>query len=328
MTNDTRSQLVGKAAGLAGVAALVALARQAVRHRRVLRGVGDEVVHTCASGNRLSYRLSEPQAARTGRPVVVFETALLSTSQHWGWLRQELVDDFPVLSYDRAGYGRSEYRQADAYSLGSSIADCLDLLQVTVPGRQLILVGHSQGGYLALRTAAELGPTVVGLVLIDPTHPAQLQRSQLQRQGAAEADQSLQLMPATLRLGGGGLLTAPNWVRDLPEQDQPLARAQYADWKLWAAGSREWRAVYAHLLDPPQILPPIAAPIRIVAAARTCDNDPKQQGLFQEIVDASPNGDLAVIKGFSHEELVFHRTPASVIAELIRTFNTSQVPTE
>ncbi|MFI1471031.1 alpha/beta fold hydrolase [Streptomyces wuyuanensis] len=304
----------------AGAGWAAGLAAQVTRHRRVLRGTGEEEFHNCASGNRLAYRLTEPAGPeQRERPVVVFEPALLSTSQQWGWLRRELAPDFQVLTYDRSGYGRSTYRQEAPYALPGAVEDCADLIGAVAPGRRVLLVGHAQGGYLALRTAARLEEgTVAGLVLIEPTHPHQLRRSPFHDQAAAGTEQLVALALATMRLGGGVLLSPPTWADRIPEGDRGLARAQHADRKTWAAGTREWRALRSHLLDPPAELPPVTAPVRLVAFARSWNSEPDRRALFQEITDASPEGSTSVVRCSGHDDLIADRFSAAEIARVVR----------
>ncbi|MGP3947279.1 alpha/beta hydrolase [Streptomyces sp. 7N604] len=289
----------------------------------MLRGTRDEELFETSAGNLLAYRFTgtDRQTAPLD-PVVVFETGLLSTSEHWVWLRRALARDHPVLSYNRAGYGRSEYRRTDPFTLGAAVADLTDLVRGVAGERPVVLVGHSLGGYLIVRALESLRDIAVGAVLIDPSHPAELHRSQSQAEGARTLTFALSLMPQSIRLGLGALLPPPEWLAWLPADTRALALAQYRDRKLWQAGRREWRAAYAEFLNHDGILPKIGVPLRLVAATRTHHKDRAQAELHAELVASAPSGDQHCIDDAEHDELLLNQRPASEISALIGAFVT------
>lgn len=315
--------LPGLAAGLLAATSAAGIAGQFLRHRRVLRGTGDEEFFETRAGNRLAYRFTEATRPATAPgPVVVFETGMLSTAQHWVWLRRMLGGDHPVLSYDRAGNGRSDYRRTDPFTLGAAVADLTDLVRGVIGERPVLLVGHSLGGYLALRALESLRDIAVGVVLIDPSHPAELHRSQSQAEGAKTFTFALTLMPESARLGLGALLKPPEWVSWLPEDSRQLALDQYRDWKLWQAGQREWQATYAEFLNFDGNLPKIGVPLHLVAATRTHRKSKDQAELHAELVAAAPTGEQHFIDDAEHDELLMNERPANEVAAIIDTFAT------
>jgi pimeloyl-ACP methyl ester carboxylesterase len=102
-----------------------------------------------------------------GRPVVILEAGLAATSLSWLFAPPLLAEFSQVVSYDRAGLGRSSPSGA-APTLNGILAD-LDALTQTLPlTPPFIMVGHSFGG-LIVRAFAHLHPqSVAGLVLVDP----------------------------------------------------------------------------------------------------------------------------------------------------------------
>ncbi|MBM4793763.1 alpha/beta hydrolase [Streptomyces sioyaensis] len=321
--SDRIDALPRLAGGLLGAGIAAGTVSQFLRHRRVMHGHGDEPTLETGAGNLLSYRFSEPERpVAPDAPVLVFETALLSTAEHWAWLETALATDHPVLSYNRAGYGPSEYRKSAPFTLGSAVADLVDLVRGVCGARPVVLTGHSLGGYLALRALRPLREAAAGAVLIDPSHPAELLRSHRQAEGARRLGPTLSLMPTSMRLGLGALLSPPQWLGRLPTDLQRLALAQYRDWKLWQAGAREWEATYGEFLHHDGILPEIGVPLRLVAATRTHERDPTQAELHQEIVAAAPHGDQFLIDDTDHDALLLDRRPACRIAELISDFVT------
>jgi pimeloyl-ACP methyl ester carboxylesterase len=103
----------------------------------------------------------------TNGPVLVIEHALAATQAEWWHLAERWADRFRVLTYDRAGYGRSP---ADPLPrTPANIASALHaLLEQTFPGEAVTLIGHSQGGLYAQQYARLFPERVERLILLDP----------------------------------------------------------------------------------------------------------------------------------------------------------------
>jgi pimeloyl-ACP methyl ester carboxylesterase len=102
-----------------------------------------------------------------GSPTIVLEAGSGSTSRMWRTLQPELAAISRVVSYDRAGLGKSEpsTRQRTARAIAEELRDALRGAQLPSP---YLLVAHSAGGVYA-RVFASMYPTeVAGLVLVDP----------------------------------------------------------------------------------------------------------------------------------------------------------------
>ena len=100
-------------------------------------------------------------------PLVVFLHHGLGSAQ--AWHRQ--LDDFAAagwqaLAYDRWGYGASDARPAlDLPDFATDLRDLIALLD-SVGARSAALVGHSDGGTIALRFAADHPDRVTALVVV------------------------------------------------------------------------------------------------------------------------------------------------------------------
>ncbi len=105
--------------------------------------------------------------SNSGQPTVILESGLAATSLSWVFTPPLLSEFAHVVSYDRAGLGRSD-PAGKPPTLATLLAD-LDALTQSLPlAPPFILVGHSFGGLL-VRAFAHLHPQrVAGLVLIDP----------------------------------------------------------------------------------------------------------------------------------------------------------------
>ncbi|MGW7452812.1 alpha/beta fold hydrolase [Streptomyces sp. NPDC054787] len=307
-------------------AALGALQVEKVRQsRRVLRGRGDEREFTAGSGNTLSYRRTGPDSAAADdgtQPVVILENGLVATSEHWEWIVRGLSEQFTVVTYHRAGYGRSTYGGPEdkAYSLDTAVDDLVDLMRHTAGDRPVVLAGHSLGGYLALKAAGRLPDQLLGAALLDSSHPAALQRSSRQAQGQEMFSGSLSSVATSLRLGMGGLLSNPRWVDRLPEEVRILLTAHYRDSRMWVAGRREWRAVQEEFNSFEGRVPDCGVPLLVLTAGHTAAQDPVQAELHAELAAAAPHGAHHIIDGAGHDSVLTDRDTAQYVVKLVSDF--------
>ncbi|MDS1272268.1 alpha/beta fold hydrolase [Lipingzhangella sp. LS1_29] len=304
-------------AGL-GLATAAALATARIQWARtVSRGYGTERFVQTRRGNTLAYR--HTGASQPGRPLVVFEHGLVATSVHWEWIAHHLTPDVETLAYDRAGYGRSRLAR-DWDGLDTAVDDLCDLVDQVRPSGPVVLVGHSLGGYLALRAASRMQDTVCGVGLVDTSHPAELDRSEGQRRGAEGFTRTMDAFPTSLRFGLGALLERPDWVDRLPPAVRRLALAQYRDPGMWQAGAREWASVREDFAHSHGKLPHIHAPLAVFTAGRTRAVDPVQQELHDEIAAAAPWAHRHLVDNTDHDRILTEHDTARQVAEHLRAF--------
>jgi pimeloyl-ACP methyl ester carboxylesterase len=99
---------------------------------------------------------------------VVFEAGATNSLEIWGELPQQLASITPIVAYDRAGLGRSEWD--DTTPTPQHVADRLRrVLRQIGAEPPYVLVGFSWGGMLARYFAGYYRSDVVGLVLVDPS---------------------------------------------------------------------------------------------------------------------------------------------------------------
>ncbi len=112
-----------------------------------------------------------------GTPAVVMDAGLGGSALEWLPVQELLKNYTRACIYDRAGYGWSDPGPLPRTS--SRIADELHLLlqEAATPG-PYILVGHSFGGYNVQLFARRYGHLTAGVVLVDSSHPEQVQRFQ------------------------------------------------------------------------------------------------------------------------------------------------------
>ena len=120
---------------------------------------------TFAEGKRFYYTLKGE-----GDPTVVIEAGLGTASPEWWAIQDELAKTTRILTYDRGGYGWSEYVVGPRTSrqIAVELKGLLDTLEIDAP---IILIGHSQGGLYVNHFCRLFPDAVAGVVLLDPMSP-------------------------------------------------------------------------------------------------------------------------------------------------------------
>lgn len=113
-----------------------------------------------------------------GIPGVIIEAgfgepAVESDSSSWTNVRHAIEKTTRICVYDRAGLGSSDVAPGNTRTSMDMVGDLHTLLvNANVPG-PFILVGHSIGGFNVRVFASEYADKVVGMVLVDSSHPDQ-----------------------------------------------------------------------------------------------------------------------------------------------------------
>ena len=109
-----------------------------------------------------------------GAPVVIFENGLGASMHSWGKVFPVIGKDATVFAYNRPGYGHS-----DLASTPRDGVHIVDELRAFLRSQGLmppyVLVGHSLGGLYMQLFARKYPDEVRGLVLVDSTHPTQME---------------------------------------------------------------------------------------------------------------------------------------------------------
>ncbi len=158
----------------------------------------------------------------SGRPTVIFDSGLGGASLEWMPVMRQVATFTQACTYDRAGYGWSDMGTFPRTS--SQEVDELYLL-LTNSGHRgpFLLVGHSFGGYNVQLFARRYAYLTAGLVLVDASHPEQIERFQAPPYNVKTAPSS--------RFGLVQFGNMPPVHQNLSSKARLLTLYQFKNWK-------------------------------------------------------------------------------------------------
>jgi pimeloyl-ACP methyl ester carboxylesterase len=119
------------------------------------------------NGLHLHYQLLEPLDSKPGVTVVFLHGLVMDNLSSWFFtVANQAAQQCRVLLYDLRGHGMSD-RPKNGYGITQHMQDLQKLLEHVAPDDQVILVGNSFGGLLALNFARFFPERCAGLILID-----------------------------------------------------------------------------------------------------------------------------------------------------------------
>ena len=110
-----------------------------------------------------------------GGPVVIFDAGIGGFSLDWVTVQRMLEKNVMACAYDRAGYGWSDEGPSPR-TTDQIVEELHRLLQKAPIPPPYVLVGHSFGGYNMQYFAKAYPGETAGLVLVDSSHPEQVDR--------------------------------------------------------------------------------------------------------------------------------------------------------
>jgi pimeloyl-ACP methyl ester carboxylesterase len=146
---------------LLALAILAPVATRAAAHGQAAQAV-EKLIDV--GGYNLNFRIIPGQGL-----AILLESGGAMDSTEWNALAPRLAQETgaTVIAYDRAGFGKSDLPETK-YDLREDTAALWRGLRTLGLDRNLILVGHSYGGFLIRFEAAEHPDAVRGLVFVDP----------------------------------------------------------------------------------------------------------------------------------------------------------------
>lgn len=102
-----------------------------------------------------------------GEPVVVFEAGAGNPLEVWGLILPHIAEKSPIIAYDRAGLGQSEWddKVPTPQHVAQRLHSVLNQIGAEPP---YLLVGYSWGGTLTRYFAGLYPEEVAGIVYVDP----------------------------------------------------------------------------------------------------------------------------------------------------------------
>jgi pimeloyl-ACP methyl ester carboxylesterase len=245
--------------------------------------------------------------AGEGTPTVILDAANQGTVSNWIWIQSELATTTRVCAYDRAGLGWSDLSPEPQDTKQNAQALHTLLRNANAPA-PYVLVGHSFGG-LYVRMFAEMYPTeVVGMVLIEGTHPDALKALGLPDVMPNAPDEGMiDTAPLISRLGVLRLIDFPPTDPDLPERQSKELKAYLASTK-WAELIKRQYHLFPTLLA--QVRPLYGAgslrdiPLAVVLGSQGDGGTEALHELFKQQAALSTNGVTYRIEGATHISLV------------------------
>ena len=126
-------------------------------------------------------RYGGKEGARSERDAVILIPGITSPAMTWGFVAERFGRHFDTYVLDVRGRGLSESSDTLDYSLDAQAADAI-AFAAALGLRRYALVGHSMGGRIGIRAAAQQPAGLTRLVAVDPPvsgpgrrpYPAQL----------------------------------------------------------------------------------------------------------------------------------------------------------
>ena len=166
----------------------------------------------------------------SGNPTVILEAGAGSFDLHWTRVQPEVAKTARVCAYDRAGYGWSD-RSPKPRTAGVMAEELATLLTRANIAGPYVLVGHSLGGPIIRQFAAAHPQEVVGMVLVDSAHEAQVEHfPEPIRNAQASMSRPMRLMKLA---AGAGILALRPSILAVPLPGDAAVTAQ----ALMASGS-------------------------------------------------------------------------------------------
>lgn len=121
------------------------------------------------AGKRLYYEIHFPELLKEGNPLLIFLHEGLGSVRQWKNFPESIGKELKctVLVYDRYGYGKSEkldeLRDSN-YLFNEAFIYLPELIEKLQINQKLFLIGHSDGGTIALLFASKYSDRILGLV--------------------------------------------------------------------------------------------------------------------------------------------------------------------
>lgn len=250
-------------------------------------------------------------------PTVILEAGMASISSNWGWVQRKLAQTTRVVAYDRAGLGWSDAgtKPLDAAKSAHDLHTALQHAGINGP---YILAGHSYGGLVVRMFADMYADEVVGLALVDSSHPDQWAHIPASKEGQTVAFGNR----VTAFLSRFGIMRLfhleESFIAGLPPLEYAEMKAFLATptgWAVGADGLDAWRDYSRQQLNETSSLANLPL---VVLSVTEQDHYAAELTELQNMLPAlSTNSQHITIEGATHYTLVSQQIYADMVSEAI-----------
>jgi pimeloyl-ACP methyl ester carboxylesterase len=208
-----------------------------------------------------------------GVPVVLIHGFFLTSAMWWNQIA-DLTNDFTIYALDMLGQPGSSIQSKSMFT-PKDCARSIDALLKGLGLRDVHLVGHSYGGWLATHTAAHTPDRLATVTLIDPANTVARTSARFWRSLA-----QVSTRPRSARAG-----RAAAWIAGHPAPGSPVDLLV----GLFVAG---FAAFAPPVRTPPPLFPSdrllrsIQLPVQVLLAGNTVHDSGKGLGRMQSVVPA------------------------------------------
>jgi pimeloyl-ACP methyl ester carboxylesterase len=259
-----------------------------------------------------------------GSPTVILEAAGGHFSATWALVQPEIAEATRVCSYDRAGYGWSAPgpEPRDATRIAAELHALLHEAGIAPP---YILAGHSVGGVYIRVYHAQYPGEVVGMVLVDATHPDNWTR----QSESIESLQAAASVSAVLSRFGLMRLAFGSQSFGLPAESEAALKADLFSSEYWDTQRADTASMPA-ILEAGRSAGDLGDMPLIVLAAldrNEATGVDIEIALQEELAALSSQGSLQIIPGAGHISLVTQPDYApSVSAAILQVLDSARDP--
>jgi pimeloyl-ACP methyl ester carboxylesterase len=308
-------EAVGLGAGVVLASAGLGACGQALASRRDRDRYPPPGTLVDVGGHRLHLHVVGEQGSS---PTTILEAGIGSFSSNWAWVRDELARDGRVITYDRAGLGWSD-RGTASLDAGTAATELHTALQVADIGPPYLLAGHSYGGLVMRMFADKYRDEVVGMVLVDSSHPDQWAHIKASRGGRTVALGN-RLAASLARFGLLRLFHAErSYIGGLPPREYAEMRAYLARPQGWSVGADAlvaWRQSSRRQVNETHDLDDL--PLAVLSVTEQDKYAEVLTRLQSQLAALSSNCRHVTVEGATHYTLVSEQAHAAVVTAAVR----------
>lgn len=252
-----------------------------------------------------------------GSPTVVLDAMSGGFSSYWAWVQPEAAKQVRVCAYDRAGFGWSE-NDSEPESPQRTARNLHTLLMNAGIEGPYVMAGHSKAGIYVREYAALYPQEVVGLVLLDSSHPDQFVRYPEMLKGDTAILSKMPLIQTLLRLGVGHAFFALGGeadFADLPQHQHDEIAAAWSSAEYWKS-METTMSLGANIFQQAHDLGSLGdLPLAVITHGEGVDNNWRE--MQDELAALSTNSVHVVVDDSTHSSLVFNSEHAQQVSQII-----------